>query len=136
MKKMPAFIAAVVITALIGVAMLAIGINAFFNPNTVALADAPGASQPGSAQLDTSGDQLQQLQELVNQYQQRDQQYQQRLDEAAQRLNEANSQVQAYQKILIELQRRGVIQINQNGMVLIPSARTAQHDDGNFEFGD
>ena len=136
MKKLPAFFAAFLITAVIGAAMLAVGLNAVLNPNSVALADAPAGTQVSQVSTqDNSQAQVAQLQALVAQYQQREQQYQDRLSEAAQQLETQNAEVQGYQQILIELQRRGVIQVTQDGTLLIPSGR-AHHDDGDFEFGD
>jgi hypothetical protein len=48
MKHLPAFIAALIITAILGCAMLAIGANALLNKNTVPVANAPANSTSSS----------------------------------------------------------------------------------------
>ncbi len=135
MKNLTALLASFLIAGTTGAAMLGIGGNALLNKNTVPLADSPAtasqADPPGSSSAISQADlpssavgngaaQIQQLKDLIAQYQQRDQQYQSQLDQAVQQLNQENSQIQAYQQLLLELQQRGVIVITQDGRVLLP----------------
>jgi septal ring factor EnvC (AmiA/AmiB activator) len=133
MKKIPAILASLCITACIGLGMFAVGANALFNPNGVAAASDPtssiSANRDSNARVpavDANTTQLKQLQDLVAQYQQREQQYQQReqqyqdqLNQARQQLSQASQQVQQYQNVLEALQQAGIIQIN-GGQILIP----------------
>ena len=108
MKKTPAFIAALISTFLVGVAMLAIAVNAIFSPTPVKAAP----SDP--EQVTVSGDaqaQLQQMQSLIAQYQAREKQYQGQVTQLSQQLNQANqqlqqaaSQLQQYQAFFQQLQ--------------------------------
>jgi flagellar motor protein MotB len=143
MKAIPAILFALAMTGLIAIAMLLVGANAFFNPNTVPVASAASpssitnvsdpsgvASQPA---LTSDQQQLAVMRQLLQQYQDREKQYQQRLDEAVQRLNAANQQIQqanaqiqqdnqsveTYQQIMQELQRRGIITIDNNGQIYL-----------------
>ena len=131
MKHLPAFIAALIITAILGCAMLAIGANALLNKNTVPVANAPAnstsSSDPSSGVVAVSStdntaqaQQIQQLQNLISQYQARDQQYQSQMNQLIQQVNQDNSQIQNLQNILVELQNRGLIFIGRDGRILIP----------------
>ncbi len=114
MKKLGAFVAAVIITGLVGLGMLAIGVNALLNPNTVAAADAPSeAALDVSATSPDTQAQIKQLQDLVAQYQNREKQYQEQL-------SQANTQLEQYQQLLVEMQRRGLIRINGDGSIQLP----------------
>ena len=114
MKRLQALAAAVIITTLVGLGMVAIGVNAALNPNTVAASDAPGdPSQSVSAASPDAQAQVRQLQDLVAQYQAREKQYQAQLDQAG-------AQLQQYQQLVAELQRRGLIRINGDGSILLP----------------
>ena len=128
MKTIPAIIAAFVVTAVVAVSMLVIGGNALINQNRVPVSNAPKSAslQPvsnvngSSVSASQSQDQqIQQLQSLVKQYQDREKTYQSRLNQAAQQLTQANQQVQAYQQVLNALQQRGIIQITNDGQILI-----------------
>jgi TolA-binding protein len=111
MKRLQALVAAVIITSLMGLGMLAIGVNAALNPNTVAVSNAPGGTSDNvSATSAQAQAQINQLQDLIKQYQNREQQYQAQL-------NQANAQLQQYQALLVELQRRGLIRINSDGSI-------------------
>lgn len=134
MKQIQALIAALIVTAVIGLGMLAIGVNAALNTNTVPVNDAPPSaaaandsqisSQDASnliaqyqdrekqyqAQLNQANAQIKQLNSLVAQYQDHEKQYQAQL-------NQANAQTQDLQNILNELQRRGIIRINSDGTI-------------------
>lgn len=124
MKSFSALIAAFIMTGIIGFAMFSIGANALTNKNTIPVTNSPAsASVSANSTQGSSQDQLQQMQNLVNQYQSRDQQYQQQLNQLVQQVNQENTQIQAYQQLLFELQQRGVIIIQRNGTILIPSGR-------------
>ena len=128
MKRLYAFIAAAIITGLVGLGMLAIGVNAALNPNTVAASNAPGdPATDVSAPSPDAQAQVRQLQDLVAQYQDREQQYQAQLDQENMQLqkyqaqlNQEDMQLQQYQQLLIELQRRGLIRINGDGSIQLP----------------
>ncbi len=134
MKIIPALLAALVITVLVGAGILVVGANALFNPNTVPVSNSPqavsaaGSNQPVSA---LNQQQIQQLQNLVQQYQQREKQYQSQLNTAAQRINQANQQLQSYQQLISSLQQAGVIRSTADGQVMVPRQRFGG-DDGNF----
>jgi biotin-(acetyl-CoA carboxylase) ligase len=105
-------------TAVVGLAMLGIGLNAMMNQNAVQTQDSPAAS---SAQIPAaSSAQIQQMQGLIQQYQVRDQQYQSQLNTVVQQLNERNAQLQQFTQLLLELQNRGLIFIQPDGTILIP----------------
>jgi hypothetical protein len=133
MKKGPALIAAIITTLLVGVIMVAVGINAFFNPTSVAAAQAPrqanvsGSSNISNVSTDT---QVQQLQSLVKQYQAREQQYQDQLNQAKQQLQDASQQVQVYQSVLQQLQQIGLISIR-DGQIFVRRGFTGGGDDNN-----
>lgn len=118
MKKKPALIAAFVMTVLVGLGMLLVGANALFNPTSVALASSP--STPEVALSGDAASQVAQLQALVAQYQSREQQYQQQLNQLQQQVTQSNTTLQQYQQLFSEMQNRGLIQINQNGQILLP----------------
>jgi uncharacterized protein HemX len=117
MKRLEAIIAAAIITGVVALSMLLIGINALINPNSVAVSDSPASTAVSAAtpNVTTPGvDQAQiaQWQNLIAQYQGREKQYQAQLDQA-------NTQLQQYQQVLSELQRAGVIQITNDGHILL-----------------
>ena len=142
MKRVPALVAALVMTVLIGLCMLAVGVNAVFNPNTVPILDAPPSaaaasdspnqvnSQASSSQNDSLvqqyqarekqyQDQIQQLNNLVKQYQDREKQYQTQFSQANASAQQANQTAQQLQNILAELQRRGIIRVMSDGSIQI-----------------
>jgi len=128
MKRVQALIAATIITGLIALGMLAIGVNAALNPNSVAASNAPGdpptpTISAGSATSSQTQAEINQLQNLIAQYQNREKQYQAEL-------NQANSQLQQYQALLAELQRRGLIRINSDGSIQLRSRGFGFGDDG------
>jgi peptidoglycan hydrolase CwlO-like protein len=149
MKRIQALIAAVIITGLVGLSMLAIGVNAALNPNTVAVSDAPGSapaavSDPpnssASAGSTTSAQaqaQVKQLQDLIAQYQNREKQYQAQLDQYQNldkqyqaQVDQAAAQLQQYQALLAEMQRRGLIRINGDGSIQLPQRSSGGNDGG------
>ncbi len=128
MNRIKAIAVSLVITAVIGCGMLAIGWSALFNPNGVAPSNSPGAASVPVVEAASTTTDVKQLQDLVRQYQQREQQYQQQLNTAANRLNQANQQLQSYQQLISALQQAGVIQISANGQVYIPQQRFGGDD--------
>ncbi len=134
-KHAVALAAAILMTACVGVSILAIGGFAFFNPNGVQAANSPSqiASDPlssnvSAAQQSQDQAQIQQLQNLIAQYQQREQQYQQReqqyqqqLQQANQQVQQAQTQMQQVQMLLAALQQRGIITITTDGRIFINS---------------
>jgi hypothetical protein len=137
MKIIPALLAALLITVLVGAGIFVVGVNAFFNPNTVQVSNAPQAASAAGSDTQVSQNlsdqqQIQQLQGLVQQYQQREKQYQDQLNTAAQRLNQDNQQLQSYQQLLGALQQAGIIRITSDGQVMIPRQRSFNGDDNSF----
>lgn len=135
MKRMQALIAAVIMTIVVGLCMLAVGVNAVFNPNTVPITDAPPSASAAVNQIDASP---QQANSLIQQYQDREKQYQAQLSQAniqiqqlnnlvkqyqdrekqyQTQLNQATTTTQQLQNILTELQRRGIIRILSDGSI-------------------
>ncbi len=105
LKRLYAFLAALIVTGIVALCMLVIGVSAAMNPNTVPIADSP--SDPAAASA-SSPAQIDQMQSLIQQYQNREKQYQTQL-------NQMNTQLQQYQSLLQDLQRRGIIRINADG---------------------
>jgi hypothetical protein len=124
MKRLYALIAAAVITGLVGLGMLAVGVNAALNPNTVAASNAPGDT-PGdpattvSAESPDAQAQIKQLQNLIAQYQDREKQYQARLSDAATQLDQASQTLQSYQQVMTQLQQLGMIRVGSDGSITI-----------------
>jgi peptidoglycan hydrolase CwlO-like protein len=124
MKQLQALIAAAIITGLVGLGMLAIGVNAATNQNMVPVSNAPGDPPASiSAATPQAQAQINRLQDLITQYQNREKQYQAQLDQA-------NTQLQQYQAILSQLQRLGVIRINSDGSIQLRSRGFGRGDDG------
>lgn len=119
-KRLPALLAAFLITIFITIAMGAVSVNALFNPNSVAASDRPGEAATNSSTSSLEQAQIQQLQARINEYQQREQQYQSQLQNAQQQLQQAQLQIQQFQQFILALQSRGVIQIQEDGSVIIP----------------
>jgi len=126
-KRKPALIAAFLTTLVIAVAMVLVGANAIFNPNSVPVSASPtsvSANDPSggvvAVSANTTGSQVQQLQDLLAQYQAREQQYQQREQQYQQQLNDATTQIKQYENLLQQLQSIGVIRIGPNGQISVP----------------
>lgn len=123
MKQTSALIGALVITSIMGAAMMLVGANVFFNKNSTPLSNSPSsaASLGGSTAAGSTQDpgSVQQLQNLISQYQSREQQYQTQLNQAQQDIQQASSQIQQYQALISALQQRGIISIGQDGTVSI-----------------
>jgi DNA-binding transcriptional regulator YbjK len=119
MKHFTALLAALGMTAIVGLALLGIGLNAMVNRNVVQTQDAPSTSTTSQISV-ASSTQLDQMQSLIQQYQARDQQYQSQLNTVIQQLNQRNAQLQQFTQLLLELQNRGLIFIQPDGTILIP----------------
>ena len=114
-KQWPAIVAALSITLIVGLTILALGLNALFNTNVVPAKAASLTDQTSRADQAT----IDQLQSLVDQYQARETQYQTELQQAADQLSQSNTQVQQYQDLITALQNAGVIQISPDGWVFV-----------------
>lgn len=121
MKHFSAILTALVITAIIGLGVGVVGVSAIANTNTVPIQDsrtsAGNSSQITSASAGNSSAsaQVQQLQQEVSSLQSQ--------------LGQAGQVVQQYQSILIQLQQRGVIRIDQNGNIFLPQGNQFGDDD-------
>ncbi len=121
MKHIPALFAALIMTGIVGLAMLGIGANALLNQNTAPTLNSASAAGSGAvSNVANSSSQVQQLQARVSEYQSREQQYQSQLQNLQQQVSQEQQQVQIFQQILGELQARGVIAIQGDGTILIP----------------
>ena len=116
-KTIPAFIAALLITALLGGSMLLMGQNAV--GVSTAKAEAVQTTQ-------TSADTVAQYEQVIAQYQAREAQYQDLVSQASiqittanQQIELANQQLQQYQSLLQQLQSSGLITIASDGTVTI-----------------
>ncbi len=125
-KQVWALLAAILMTACIGLGILVIGGGALFNQNGIQASN----SHAQAAQVVDSGAasqvQIQQLQNQIAQYQARDQQYQQReqqyqqeLSQAQAQLNQDQQQFQQIQILLNALQQRGLISVSNDGRIFI-----------------
>lgn len=119
-KTIPAFLVALLITAVVGTGMFLIGKDALGTSN--AQAQAAVATVPASA--DTA-----QYEQAIAQYQAREAQYQDQLKQAAdqittanQQLQSASQQIQQYQSLLSQLQSSGLITVASDGTVTINQA--------------
>jgi|WetSurMetagenome_2_1015567.scaffolds.fasta_scaffold366251_2 hypothetical protein len=120
-KQLIAFIVAFAITGVVALGIMAVGVNAAVNTNSVvasnSLAQAAVVS-PGSASTSTDA-QVAQLQALVNQYQQREQQYQQALQQDQTQLSQATQEMQTIQQLLTYLQNHHLIFIDSQGNITV-----------------
>lgn len=127
MKSVPAIIAAITITGIVGLAILAVGASALFNTNTVPVLSSPASASTKNQSVSASQQaQISQLESQIAQYQQREKDYQSRLNQAIQQINDANSQIQTYQsqlsqyqELLVALQNQGLIRITRDGRIFI-----------------
>ncbi len=128
-KQLVALLAALFMTACVGIGIFAIGGAALINKNGVAVSNSQveAAKVSQASNLSSSQQaQIDQLQSLVSQYQDREQQYQQREQQLQQQLEQANAQVaqdqrivQQAQSLLQALQERGLITISADGRIFI-----------------
>jgi len=117
-KTIPAFLSALLITALLGGGMFQIGKDAL----GVSTAKAEAAATTATASADT----VAQYEQIVAQYQSRDTQYQAQIAQAIEEINtanqqiaSANQQIQQYQSLLSQLQDNGLITLASDGTVTI-----------------
>ena len=114
-KILPALFAMLGMTVFIGLTILALGLNAFFNQN-VRVAQA--AAQPDSPVIGNQAT-IQDLQATISQYQNRETQYQNELQQAADQIDQITQQNLQYQQLIQALHNSGVIRISQDGRVFI-----------------
>jgi hypothetical protein len=134
MKRLRGLIAATFITVIIGLGMVAIGVNAASNSNSVPVSDSPkqvsadipsnvvniSSSAADQSQIKQLQDTIQQYQAREKQYQDREKQYQTELAKVSQQMNDATAQADQLRQILMALQERGVINISSDGRISIP----------------
>jgi len=119
-KQVVAFLFAFLITAIVALSMLVIGVNAANNPNGVAVSNSPASTAANvSSEASSSQAQIAQLQSQVAQYRAREQQYQAALSSDNQQLSQAAREIQMIQQLLATLQDRGLIQINNQGQIIV-----------------
>lgn len=116
MKHVSAIITAFVITAVVGLGIMVVGVNALTNTNTVPLQNTPNASSAGNNLQTKSGNSAAQSASTSSDVQQ----LQQQVTDLQSQLNQAGQIIQQYQSLIIVLQQRGVISIDQNGNIYLP----------------
>ena len=142
MKKGPAILASILVTAVVGALLLAIGVNALTTPNQVQAASSSSDPAAVEAVNATTSATPEQLQARIAEYQAREKQLQQQLSQLKSQLKQANAQSQEYRQLIDALQQAGVISIDRNGTVTLnsfaPSFGGGDHDDdrGGFFGGD
>ncbi len=139
MKKIPAFLAALLITGVVGLVMLGIGGSALMNTKSVpvqnsqtspsvftataqaqnVLVSAPVDQTQTQAELAAYKAQLDQAIQRINDANSQIQSLQAQLDQANAAVNAANTTAQNYQNILVQLQQRGLIVIGSDGTITI-----------------
>ncbi len=123
MKQISALIGAIVISGIVGAAMVLVGMNVFFNKNSVPVSNSPASASTSliSAPAGTSQDSptVQQLQNQIAQYQAQLNQAQQEIQQANTQLQQQNSQLQEYQSLIQALQQRGIITIGSDGTIYL-----------------
>ena len=119
-KQLIAFLAAFVITGIVAVSMLIVGLNAAVNPNSVPVSNSPSQAALQSTTTSSSDpSQVAQLQSLISQYQAREQQYQAALQNDQAQMSQASQEMQMIQQLLVYLQDRGIIRINNQGQITV-----------------
>lgn len=117
-KSIPAFLAAVLVTVVLGVGMFLIGQNAL----GTSTAKAEAVAAPVTLSADTTA----QYEQIVAQYQARETQYQAEITQASAQINTANQQIasdsqqlQQYKSLISQLQNSGLISIANDGTVTV-----------------
>ncbi len=124
-KQVWALLAAILMTACIGMGIFAIGGVALFNQNGAQVASSHAQAQvvdsstAQQVQIQQLQSQLAQYQARDQQYQQREQQYQQELSQAQAQLNQDQQEFQQFQLLLNALQQRGLISVTSDGRIFI-----------------
>jgi TolA-binding protein len=112
-KQWIAFIVAFVITGVIALSILIVGVSAAVNPNGVPVSNSPSqAALQGITSSSSTDQQIAQLQSQIAQYQTALQNDQVQLNQAAQ-------EMQMVRQLLIYLQERGIIQIDNQGQITV-----------------
>ena len=109
-KSISAFIAAVLVTGLLGGVMIMVGQDAVGTST---------AKAEAAASTTVSADTVAQYEQIVAQYQTREAQYQAQINQATEQTNTANQQIQQYQSQLEQLQNTGLITIDDTGSVTV-----------------
>ena len=120
MKHISAILTAVIITTIIGLGILVIGVSALTNTNTVALQNSPITGLTGSNPTNTGGNTAVSSAPSSSDVQQ----LQQQVSDLQAQLNQASQEIQQYQSLLLVLQQRGVIVIDQSGNIYLPQGNT------------
>jgi peptidoglycan hydrolase CwlO-like protein len=120
MKHISAIIMAFVITAVIGLGIMVVGVNALTNTNTVPLQNSPNGSLAANDKNASSSSSAPQSAPASTDAQQ----LQQQVSDLQSQLDQANQAVLQYQTLLNALQQRGVIQIDSSGNVYIPQGES------------
>jgi hypothetical protein len=118
-KRLIALSAAILMTLVVGIAMLGISAAALHNQNGVVAANSTSDSVKVANTNAQKDAQIQQLQDLVTQYQTRELQYQQREQQYQTQINQATTQIQQVQALLQFLQSRGLIFISSDGRIMV-----------------
>jgi uncharacterized protein YlxW (UPF0749 family) len=121
MKHASAITTALIITAVIGLGIMVIGLSAFTNKNIVPLQNSPNSNTVNTTNSNVNG--LGSASSTTSDVQQ----LQQEVANLQNQLNQTGQTVQQYQNLLIALQQRGVIQIDQNGNIYIPQGESSFH---------
>jgi signal transduction histidine kinase len=116
MKHISAIITAILITTIIGLGIIVIGVSALTNKNTVALQNSTNQSVSGKNLTNTSGNSSGVIASTSPEVQQ----LQQQVSDLQSQLDQENQVVQQYQSLLIALQQRGLISIDQRGNIYLP----------------
>lgn len=135
MKKLPALIAALIITATIALVMGGVGISAYASAkqnaastqsalSTQVAVSVPTTTTSSSgttnqSELDAYAAQLNQAVQQINTANAQIQSLQSQLSQANQQISNDNSTLQTYQNILLQLEQRGLITISSDGTITI-----------------
>ena len=123
-KQIMAILTALFITGILALAVGTVGVNAMLNNKGTAVSNSPAQSAASNSAVSPSDKAL--IADLQNQiavYQARDQQYQAALQSDNQQLAQVAQQVQTIQQLLVYLQNLGIIQIDNQGQIIV----TARH---------
>jgi len=118
-KQIPALIAAFIVTCVIAGFMVAVSANAYFNQSGVTVSNSPTGAANVSQVTNNQQAQIDQLQGRIQEYQQREQQYQTILQQDQQQIQQDQQTFQQVQQLLMILQQRGLIQIQNDGRIII-----------------
>ena len=116
MKHISAIITAILITTIIGLGIIVIGVSALKNKNSVALQNSPYTSISGNSLTNTSGNSSGAFASTSPEVQQ----LRQQVIDLQSQLDQENQAIQQYQSLLLALQQRGVIRIDQKGNIYLP----------------